>query len=130
MNNLKFEHYKKFKSFDEIKFPDLLKLVHKSKDILLSDGWELGHENQVLDVIDRGDKYQFTKIQFTYPKSRNSEEKLNITLDIQHKTMFKDSYHNGTYAFIEIPNKLLKKYVTHFNHNTDTTILNKFLARI
>jgi len=130
MNNLIFEHYKKFKSFDEIKFPDLLKLVHKSKDILLSKGWKLGHENANLDVIDAGDKYRFTTLQLQYPKLYKLKEKFNITLDIQAKTISKDAYHNGTYAFIEIPNEFLKKYITQFKHNTDTTILSKFLDEV
>ena len=131
MNNLKFEHYKKFKPFDEIKFPDLLKLVNKSKDVLLEDGWLPSGKDSILDVIDVGDeKYRFTKLGLYYPKSRNPEEVLNITLDIQNKTILKDKYHNGTYAFIELPSHFLKKYLNQFNHNSDTTILDNFLNEV
>lgn len=131
MNNLKFEHYQKLKSFDEIKFLDLLKLINKSKDMLLQDGWKSHDENQTIDIIDfDDDKYRFSKMGLYYPKSRNPKEILNITLDIQNKTISKDRYHNGIFTFIEIPNEFFKKYLNQYNHNSDVTILNKFLDEV
>jgi hypothetical protein len=125
MINYRFDLFKKFKQFDTISMIEIESLYQELLGELVKDGWDLT-SNKFEKKLVNEKKYIYDRLLAS--KIENGLQ-TNIGLNLNKKTVHKDFYENGSFVYIEIPNEIMKNQ-TRFLHNSDLTILNKFLKEV
>ena len=125
MVNYRFDLFKKLKQFDTISMIELENVYQELIGELKKDDWDVSTDKFEKKAVNEK-KYIYNS--FLASKVENGLQ-TNIGLNLNNKTVYKDFYENGSFVYIEIPNEIMKNQ-TRFLHNSDLTILNKFLKEV
>ena len=125
MVNYRFDAFKKFKQFDTISMIELENVYQELIGELKKDDWSVSTDKFEKKAVNEK-KYIYNS--FLASKVENGLQ-TNIGLNLNDKTVWRDFYEKGSFVFIEIPNEIMQNQ-TRFLHNSDLTILNKFLKEV
>ena len=125
MVEYRFDLFKNFKQFDTISMIELENTYQELLGELVKDGWDLTSKKLTKKEVNEN-KYIYGKLPFS--KVENGF-KVNIGLNLNNKTIWKDFYENGSFVYVEIPNEIMQNQ-TRFLHNDDLTILEKYLDEV
>ena len=125
MINYRFDLFKKFKQFDVVSMIELESIYQKLLGKLVEDNWKLSTDKFEKKLVNEK-KYIYGSLLAS--KVENGLQ-TNIGLNLNNKTVHKDFYENGSFVYIEVPNQIMSNQ-TRLLHNSDLTILEKFLEEV
>ena len=125
MVNYRFDTFKKFKQFDVVSMIKMEELYQNLIDNLWESGWTSITKKLTKSELNK-DTYAYGRLLAS--KIENGLQ-TNIGLNLNNKTIWKDFYENGSFVYIEVPNQIMSNQ-TRLLHNSDLTILEKFLEEV
>ena len=125
MVNYRFDIFKQMKQFSIISAIELETIYNNLLSELIKEGWESTDTKLKRKSIDEN-KYVYNDLLLS--KVENGIRN-NIGINFQSRSVRKNFMDNGDFVYVEIPNEVMKNQ-TRFLHNSDLTILEKFLSEV